>query len=822
MIVLLKLFLIFCVAFVIGEKTKVKDENWKRFGDSSRQNSVNINLNVPILASITRVNSKLKPVSLPFLSQIIPNYNSPIQPAFKFVNSLYSPPPHSMYGQSNKHVENSHGLSHPRNQISDGKEKNKKNPSTLESNGNADYFSSSIIYPDHGIKNNKNTASLESNEELDYFSSNVVDLDSIEKNDKDADHISSNVNAPLYKTKNDKHPDLDVNYKDDKEYEYSASNVNDPDYKVENDKNQNQDKTYKKPLDEIDNYVDYKDTDALYDDEELFHESKEVKKSRRNNQNSNVEENNDDADNKENTSNQLETPEYIKQLISDFFEKLNSDQIVSGSEVKRRMAKVATRRLKEQIRMRKRNGDQKQDRHLNNTVSSRNFNSNITENRLKCDNIICPIKSHSCKSTVEAVPQEYIKIETETQCLSLTNEVLATRKSESDNPSSGKYMFVIQTMDNEGNIKTLFKNESDNILNPQNNAQNVESLESRSIMKTNSEFLQETPIYIKRLVADFFDKLNSDEILSEPETKRRMAKDKARRLKGVFRMKKQNFTKPIVTLPDSLNDEPSDGHKNPKPIKKTIKSKREAPPKNKKPSKKGKKDIGIEIEINIPSWKSSDEDISFQSADEMSKKRTMKTVIDENSDTNQNNSSINNQLTVDEMKEYDSNSNETLDNVNEENVLQCSGLICPKEAFSCKTTSDGIPPNFIKLKIVIQCLSKDKIVLSTKIVKKESEHHIKGSPYHTETLLKRNGELNTIDNDGNNGGSVQFMQDFVDQDEKMARKKIEFEQKMHNIFDTEFFNNKINFTIDNNIFEQVIFSDSNETDSSEMSSEQTE
>lgn len=62
---------------------------------------------------------------------------------------------------------------------------------------------------------------------------------------------------------------------------------------------------------------------------------------------------------------------------------------------------------------------------------------------LYCDFMTCPSQTHICKSTFNAVPEDFIEIEVNTQCLSVTNEVLLERISNSKNPSNERYYYIV-------------------------------------------------------------------------------------------------------------------------------------------------------------------------------------------------------------------------------------------------------------------------------------------------------------------------------------------------------------------------------------------
>ncbi|CAO1411240.1 unnamed protein product [Diamesa serratosioi] len=834
MIVLLKILVISCVTLVIGEKTKDELENWKRMGESYRQSPTDISLKVPILASITRVNSKLEPLSLPFLSQISPNYKSPIQPAFTFLNSLYLPPPISLYDRSVNRVEKSmtNGFSHLSNQMAYDEEINGKDPpkkfdyndyfaskevdavvatvdkyfSSSEHDKDADYFASKLFGTDIEIENDKQPATLENDIDTDYFTSNEIDYDLEVDNYINSDEYGNNADREVnykdidyFSTKNH---DLDQDEENDEDYDYFASIRNGPDHEFKNEKDYDRGKRIKSPADETDNYVDYKEIDALYD--EVMNRSENIVSSRRsfvNTEDLDDEENEEDADEYEEDADENEEDADENEQDADKIED-PSNNLEASQE----------------------------------TPGYINLNPVLKESKLKCDNIICPSKTHSCKSTVEAVPEEYLKIKTVTQCLSINNEVLATKNSEANNPSRGKYMFVIQTMDNQGIIKTSFKNQTDNDLNPENHETLEELLQKTSTMSRLSDEFQETPVYIKRMVAEFFEKLNSDDIVSEFENKRRMEKRKARILKREIGMKKENVSDPIETKPDLQREEPFDGP--PRLIQNTTElqialqrlikldyksmnsSKQEdltAAESNIEASRKSK-NANESTERQTASG-SSEEDFSFESYEEVSDESMKKSLMDGRSDKSK--FDITDESMEDNTEESEgADRNETLDNVNEEGMLQCAGIKCPEEAFSCRIFQNGLPPNFNDIEIVIACLTENETVLYTKTL--HGKNPKEGSPYHTESIMMKNGNYKTIDNEGNDGGNAKFLQDFDDEDQEMASDKNKFDRKMESIFNNDFFNNKINITIDDKSFQRVSFIDNNDELSSEETSAQFE
>ena len=92
-------------------------------------------------------------------------------------------------------------------------------------------------------------------------------------------------------------------------------------------------------------------------------------------------------------------------------------------------------------------GDDAQEHLSRNTFSRRNADEKkIT---FHCENLVCPTKTNSCESTIEVISEDDIQIQINTQCLSITNEVLSNKTLISSNVSSGMFYFEIQTLDGE-------------------------------------------------------------------------------------------------------------------------------------------------------------------------------------------------------------------------------------------------------------------------------------------------------------------------------------------------------------------------------------
>ncbi|CAO1407768.1 unnamed protein product [Diamesa tonsa] len=504
--VLLKLFFIFGLSFAIEAKFA---KNVKRFGE---MNVVN-NFNSPILASVTRVNAKLEPVSLPFLANINPNLNSRIQPAFTFVEPGLNPL----------------------------KSKVNKNPKAEDS----DYFSSNAKVLSKVDKDSDEDI----DENSDYFGAN------------DIDNINEGTNGQIFENESDEDGD------------YFLLSGQDPENEPGNDKNSDKNGNSKFPTDDIDNYIDHDDSDEFYDDQ-------------------------------------------------------------VNSTVLRR------------------------------TSSNADVDDNEQENIFKCDHIICPSKTSSCKSTVEAVGDEYSEVEVMTECLSSTNEVLATKTSKSDNPSIGKYLRVVQTMNNESDIQIRYFNQTKSGLWP---------LSSGTNLRRTSESAQDT------------------------KSKRRKVQNKLRRSKARFNMRKGN---------DDADEE--------------------EPP------------------VLITEPQKEDFDNFLQ------RKFDPISVIQGNSSGYHNITSRYNQMLNDDEEptaeeeqpaEEESTAEEELNLVESEELI-CVGVHCPKEAFKCKTFDDSVPPEFNKIQIVVQCLTRDDVMVHTETLEKENFQ--KGVYMHSESLLNRYGELNTM------------------------------------------------------------------------------
>ena len=66
---------------------------------------------------------------------------------------------------------------------------------------------------------------------------------------------------------------------------------------------------------------------------------------------------------------------------------------------------------------------------------------------LHCDSLTCPSQTHNCKSTFNVLSKDFNEIEVITQCLSITNEVLAERTTVSKNLVNDRYYFEIEEID---------------------------------------------------------------------------------------------------------------------------------------------------------------------------------------------------------------------------------------------------------------------------------------------------------------------------------------------------------------------------------------
>lgn len=555
MIVLLNLFVIFCVNIAVGAKTNFEVKNVKRFGEIIMEN----NYKAPILASVTRVNSKLEPVSLPFLANIHPNLNSRLQPAFTFVESGFN---NQIPPISNKYPK-----------VKDD-----------------DYFSSNDIDSKIESKNDKDT-------DEDF--------------DEDSDYFGSNDNDPKTKVKNNNDPGNKSVNESSIDTDYFQSNEKDLKIKQESDKKSETKENSKYSSEEIDNYVDHKDNDSFYDDQ------------------------------------------------------VNITVLRRSSE----------------------------------RSSNADVDENGEKNKFKCDDIICPSKTYSCKSTVEAIAGDFMQVEIITECLSSTDEVLATKTSKSDNPS-GKYMFLIQTMNNDGNIVLSFRNQTGYDLTPQINETNI---------KESSESTVKIPKYTKLFVDDFIKTLRSNQNASESKSKRRKTKIKLQRIKRRFNMRKDGDDEDeegppiIITNPD---EEDFDHFK--------IRRKYDS--------------ISV-IEGNSSDYKNIYSRNNQRSNDD----ETNKDLDGENDDETYKDPEREELLKEREEEEL---------NLVESEKLVCVGVECPRDAFKCKTFDDSIPPDFAKIRIRVECLTKDDVVVHNETIEKENFQ--KGIYMHSETLLNRYGELNTM------------------------------------------------------------------------------
>lgn len=596
MIVFLKFLIIFCVNVAVGKKTNDEVKNMKRFGSILIDDPMEVILNPPILASITRVNSNLEPVSLPYLAHINPNFESLIQPAFTFSEPVQPSPQLPLFNQNYQEPIRTDGFSMLNYQNTYYGEVNDNDYSVDETDQDSDYFSSNINYPiveEDDYDEYENGSDEQENGEDDYFVSNdkvPIKEEENSKKPKNKPGNSKNPKNKQLKGKPHKKKPLKGKIPKTKLGKVKDSNKNLGKTKV-SDKKVN----FKSPADEIDNYVDHKDIDEFYDDEEEHVEKKNLL-------------------------------------------RISETTSVDDTE---------------------------------------------NENKLKCDNIICPSKTYSCESTIEAISPDFIKIKIITKCLSQTNEVLATKNSELDNPTSGENMFAIQTMDHEGKIKISFEIKTENDMNIENNSTN---------MRRNSESHQESPKYTNLLVDDFLKKYNSNQNVNEPEIKRKMGNwkhDKSPRIKGGL-SRRQNEDDPPVVITKGKKEDLDNFHLRRK----------------------------MESMLNT-----------------FSKKKTKETIKDKKS-KKQN---ITPQYSRRSKK---ADKNHKIDDLIERKDLQCSSVECPAEAFSCRTISDAIPPDFINIQIVIECLSKDDVVLYTDTT--EELNARRGTYIHSETLLNRYGELNTM------------------------------------------------------------------------------
>ena len=84
-------------------------------------------------------------------------------------------------------------------------------------------------------------------------------------------------------------------------------------------------------------------------------------------------------------------------------------------------------------------------------MSRRNADAIDEEIIFHCVQLTCPSKTHSCKSTFIAVPEDFIEINVTTQCLSITNEVLEEKSTKYNNPLSDMYYFEFKAIDHENN-----------------------------------------------------------------------------------------------------------------------------------------------------------------------------------------------------------------------------------------------------------------------------------------------------------------------------------------------------------------------------------
>lgn len=71
------------------------------------------------------------------------------------------------------------------------------------------------------------------------------------------------------------------------------------------------------------------------------------------------------------------------------------------------------------------------------------------ENILHCDDLKCPSKTNICKSTFRPVPEEFVKMEIITLCLSTSKEVLAKQVTKPDNPLNDRFYYKLKAIDSK-------------------------------------------------------------------------------------------------------------------------------------------------------------------------------------------------------------------------------------------------------------------------------------------------------------------------------------------------------------------------------------
>lgn len=71
------------------------------------------------------------------------------------------------------------------------------------------------------------------------------------------------------------------------------------------------------------------------------------------------------------------------------------------------------------------------------------------ENIFHCDDLTCPSKTNICKSTFRPVPEEFVKIEVTTLCISAFKEVLAKQVIKINNPLNDRFYYKLEVIDSK-------------------------------------------------------------------------------------------------------------------------------------------------------------------------------------------------------------------------------------------------------------------------------------------------------------------------------------------------------------------------------------
>lgn len=93
--------------------------------------------------------------------------------------------------------------------------------------------------------------------------------------------------------------------------------------------------------------------------------------------------------------------------------------------------------------------DDAQDQLTTNSFYRKSVNEIEKEIIFYCDSLECPSKTHSCKTTVEAISENNFRLKTATLCLSRTNETLRRTVISSRNHTSGIFYYENQNYEKD-------------------------------------------------------------------------------------------------------------------------------------------------------------------------------------------------------------------------------------------------------------------------------------------------------------------------------------------------------------------------------------